>query len=332
MSGLRYRTTRRGCCVFLTATLLAASCFGQRKPDEELKIPDPQSVTVETSDGVPIRCSYYPGGFIELIGEKKGKPKVEKKPGKKVVPIIMLHGWDGSRRDFDELASLLQRQGHAVIVPDLRGHGDSTSVLLADGTTKEIDRDRMRSSDILGMLLDVEATKKFLLAKNNTGELNIELLCVVGADVGAIVAVRWADYDWSRRQLPAFKQGRDVKALVLVSPKTAHKGFSLTKSLAHPVIQKMLPIMLIVGEGDRTSARNAKQIHTRLEKMRPDPPTDPKKKDLFFLKAKTTLQGTQLLNVRTLPLRNNIALFINWRLVQKAADFAWTERKNPLGD
>jgi len=294
-------------------------------------MPDPEAVTVEASDGVPIRCSYYPGGFVEKPGDKKDKPKIEKKPGKEVVPVIMLHGWEGRRRDFDVLASTLQKAGHAIIAPDLRGHGDSTTIQLADGGTKEIDRERMRSTDMAGMLLDVEAAKKFLMDKNNAGEVNIELLCVIGADVGAIVAVNWAAFDWDRRQLPAFKQGRDVKALVLVSPQESHKGFTLTKALNYPIVQKSLSIMLIVGEEDRTASRDAKSIHSRLERQR-DAPTDPKDPDLVYLKPRTTLQGTQLINAPGLPLRDYIGTFIELRLARKAGDFPWTERKSPLGD
>lgn len=335
MNGSFNRNTGTVLVWLLLCLCMASDGFGQGRKEEDLKVPDPETITVDAKDGVPIRCSYYPGGFVETAGDKKDKPKVEKKPGKEVVPVILLHGWDGRRRDFDELATTLQKRGHAVIVPDLRGHGDSASVLLPNGETKEIDRDRMRSTDMAGLLFDIEACKKFLMDKNNEGQVNIELLCVVGADVGAIAAVNWAAYDWSRRQLPAFKQGQDVKALVLISPMSSFKGFTLQKALAHPIIQKSLSVMLIVGDADRTASRDAKQMHTRLEKMRDDPPENPeerlKKQDLFFLKPNTTLQGTQLINVPSLPLRNNIALFIDLRLVRNADLFPWTERKSPLG-
>lgn len=324
-----YRNVGRHLLVFTGCLSLASACFGQRRPEDELKMPDPQAITVEASDGVPIRCSYYPGGFIETPSDKKDKPKIEKKPGKEVVPVVLLHGWEGSRRDFDELASTLQKRGHAVIVPDLRGHGDSAKVQLPNGEAKEFDIERMRSTDIAGMLLDVEAVKKFLLDKNNLGEVNIELLCVVGADVGAIVAVNWAAYDWSRQQLPAFKQGRDVKALVLISPQATFKGYSLTTSLNHPVIQKLLSILLIVGEEDRTASREARTIHGRLERLR-EVPTDPKDADLVYLKPNTTLQGTKLINVAALRLPDVIAFFIDQRLVRRSNEFAWTERTSPF--
>ncbi|HRX80703.1 MAG TPA: hypothetical protein P5307_16655, partial [Pirellulaceae bacterium] len=138
----------------------------------------------------------------------------------------------------------------------------------------------------------------------------------------------WAAYDWSRRQLPAFKQGRDVKALVLVSPESSFKGFSLTTALNHPIIQKSMSIMIIVGEDDRSAASDAKTIHSRLERLRTD--QDPKNPDLVYLKPNTTLQGTQLINVPGLPLRDYIGVFIEQRLVRKSSEFPWTERTSPL--
>ncbi len=335
MIGLCKRNSANTLLWLLVSTSIASVGYCQGRTQEELTVPDPETLTVNASDGVPIRCSYYAGGFVETAGDKKDKPKVEKNPGKEVVPVILLHGWDGRRREFDDLATTLQKRGHAIIVPDLRGHGDSTTVTLPNGDVKNIERDRMRSSDIAGMVLDVEACKKFLLDKNNEGELNIEMLCVVGAEVGATVAVNWAAYDWNRRQLPAFKQGRDVKALVLVSPKASFKGFSLQKALAHPIIQKTLSVMLIVGEGDRSAASATKKIHLQLERMREDPPENPeermKKQDLFYLKPNTTLQGTRLVNVPSLPLKKNIGLFIDLRLVRNSDSFPWMERKSPLG-
>lgn len=40
------------------------------------------------------------------------------------VPVVLLHGWPGDHTDYDELAAALASQAD-VIVPDLRGFGDS---------------------------------------------------------------------------------------------------------------------------------------------------------------------------------------------------------------
>ena len=144
---------------------------------------------LETKDGLQMEADYYPSWRAE---EKEGNG------GKDVVPIIMLHAWKGSRADFARLASNLHgldrndphRLGYAVIVPDLRGHGKST-VIKVGQEPHSIDQALMKKSDFEAMVLqDMEAVKKFLIEKNNEGKLNIEKLCVVGADIG-VTWWRW---------------------------------------------------------------------------------------------------------------------------------------------
>lgn len=299
--------------------------------EEELEVPEPESVTLMTKDRVQIHCTYYAGGFVEKsVDDEK---KVTKKHGKEVVPIIMVHGWEGSRREFDVLASTLQRQGHAVMVPDLRGHGSSTVRKLLNNKDQEIDRDKMRREDMAGFVADIEAVRKFLLKKNNAGELNMELLCVVGADVGAIAAVNWAAYDWNRQQLPAFKRGMHVKALVLLSPKQTHKGFTLSQAMRQDVIRGGLSMMLVVGAQDRKALVDTKALYKQLERFHKEPPAAERleKKDLFKFETATSLQGTELLRARGLNVNTLVQNFISLRLVRKSEDHPWNERKNPIG-
>jgi pimeloyl-ACP methyl ester carboxylesterase len=39
--------------------------------------------------------------------------------------VVLLHGWPGDRTDYRRLVPLLVEQGHEVVVPDLRGFGES---------------------------------------------------------------------------------------------------------------------------------------------------------------------------------------------------------------
>ena len=41
------------------------------------------------------------------------------------VPIVLLHGWPGDRQDYRAVVPLLA--GRRVLVPDLRGFGDTTN-------------------------------------------------------------------------------------------------------------------------------------------------------------------------------------------------------------
>jgi predicted alpha/beta-fold hydrolase len=83
--------------------------------DDGNEIPKHSIETVKTGDGQILSCRWYPS------------PK-SKDDGKYVVPVIILHHWGGEGIQFDALATLLQQRGHAVIVPDLRGHGNSTTL------------------------------------------------------------------------------------------------------------------------------------------------------------------------------------------------------------
>jgi alpha-beta hydrolase superfamily lysophospholipase len=249
----------------------------------------------------------------------------------------MVHGWGGQGSDYSILAKGLQTYGHASIVPDLRGHGRSTARKLPNGNIEIIKHDDAREFTKLEkekMHLDVEACKKFLMEKNNEKEVNIEMLCVVGAEAGTVVATIWAAADWNWPIMPAFKQGQDVKALVLLSPRQTFEGISATQALAHRAITHKLSILIAAGKNDRRSYSDAKRIHSRLVRVRPTPPTDRaeklRKQDLFFIDAETTLQGTKLLG-RALPINGNIAGFIELRLVRKREDFLWSERKSPIG-
>ena len=142
---------------------------------------------------------------------------------KDAVPVLLLHPFKGSRADFNDLALALQEAGCAVLVPDLRGHGQSTRRINADGKEVEIEQALMNHQDFEAMGYadtktsgDVEACNKFLRAKNNLKELNIDKLVIIGAEMGAAVAIDWAQSDWSWPVLPgAPKQGQDVKALDL---------------------------------------------------------------------------------------------------------------------
>jgi alpha-beta hydrolase superfamily lysophospholipase len=288
--------------------------------------PAPEDVNFETNDGLQMEATYY--GSIK---------------GKDAVPVILLHGWKGNRTDMEGLAIGLQQMGCAVIAPDLRGFGKSLTIKAPDGTTTTIDPAAVKTP-VLGPMVkhDMQAVKKFLREKNNDGKLNLEKLCVVGADMGALLALSWAAYDLSAPLLPNYKQGQDVKALVLISPQMNLLGANATAALHDPLIVKandpVLSILLIAGaKGPSKSWTDAQAIDKLFTRMRPNEPTDEKeiaKKDYFFVPLKdTNLQGATILKTRELlpPVAQAIAAFIQMRLVDnKDANLKWTMRKNPL--
>ena len=277
------------------------------------KIPPPEDVNFETKDGVNIRATYYAG-----LAKKES------------IPVIMIHGWEGARGEYDALAKSLQEAGSSCLVPDLRGHGQSTSQKLADGSTKTLAADKFRPSELDAMVLDVEACKKFLMERNNRGELNINALCVIGADFGCILALRWSALDLTAPPLLAYKQGQDVKAIVLLSPLQAYKGLTVRDALAVPDI-KRISMMIVSGKSDNKGAPEAKRLHQSLQtfhaKVNSNDQEDVKKnQDLFLVQPETSLQGTKLLGPG-LPVIVNIGKFIELRLKNKLADYSWSDRK-----
>jgi len=142
------------------------------------------------------------------------------------------------------------------------------------------------------------------LEKNNAGELNIDKLCVVGAEMGASVALNFAEYDavGYDNKVPSYgplKLGRFVKLLVLVSPKWSFTGLPLGHSVGNPVVKNDIALLILVGKQDPKAMKEAKRIHDVFEKSHPEPRDDDDKLDkqtLVMLLFDTSLQGTKMLD------------------------------------
>jgi pimeloyl-ACP methyl ester carboxylesterase len=303
------------------ATLLACLVAGWGLAQEageakEDKIPEPEELGGEdlvTSDGVQLKGTFFPGT-----------------EGKDTVPIILLHSWKGDRSEYAGFAQALQRRGHAVLVPDLRGHGDSTQFL--GGGIRELDSSKMGSRDFEAMVYkDMEKFKGILVDRNDAGELNLSKLCIVGAEMGASVALYYAQYDWMlNRYEPASKKKRpseDVKAVVLISPEWSFKGLPMASGIKHAAVQRLVSMLIIVGKADSKAMADARRLHKMIERYRPEPPPEERAalKNLFLIAPDTKLQGTKMLNVRGLDLERVVGTFINLRLANK--DYAWRKRK-----
>jgi pimeloyl-ACP methyl ester carboxylesterase len=298
------------------ALFVLASCTSTvlaQRAKKTTEIPEPEDLTLETKDGVALRCTWYPGA---------GK--------KDTIPIMLIHGWEGQRSEYHSLASGLQELGHAVIVPDLRGHGQSMTRDLPNGDTDTLDPEKFRTRELESMVWDLEACKKFLREKNNAGECNINSLCLVGSEFGCIVALRWAAMDWSAPILPAFKQGQDVRAVVLLTPIQSFKGVTMREATLHPAVKSRISIMIVAGRQDSKGYNEARKLHKTFEAFHPKIDEDDleeqrKKQDLFLRTPETSLAGTKLLG-SGLRVPNDIAVFINLRLVAKQDEFPWLER------
>ena len=265
---------------FATTFLLASDQSVLRA--QEIEIPKPVEKALATRDGLQLKATYYPP-IDTKIGMVAGMAMVvEIKPAvlRETIPVIMLHQYKGSRKDFEAAASRLQAKGYAVIVPDLRGHGASTTFVGG----KKIAAKGLKPADFRAMGYDVRAVKSFLMDENNASRLNIEKLCIVGAEMGASLAANFAVFDWRRLQIPgAKKRGMDVRALVLLSPQISFRGLPMSTfskpARGLPLATKMqlakmyreMSVMVVVGKTDAKAYREARRFKDSVKRLFPKP-------------------------------------------------------------
>jgi len=308
----------------------AAAWAQEKKPDkkkdeEKDEIPAPEDIQLITADGVQLTLTYYPGT-----------------KGAESIPVVLLHMWKGKRSDYRDLALHLQATGHAVIVPDLRGHGDST-IRKTLTKTETLKGANLTLPMLRGMVDgDMIAVREFLRQRNNAGKLNLNKLCIVGAEMGASVALDYARLDavgYGEGNPPGspmyggVQVGRFVKALVLLSPEMGFKGLNAKPALDNPVVRAEIPVLILVGkEPPSKPLKEAERIDTIMEKYHKEPAdAKPDKKTLFFGRLETPHQGTKMLDVTGLNVDKRIALFIELRLIKsdEAKMLVWKKLPRP---
>jgi pimeloyl-ACP methyl ester carboxylesterase len=321
-------TCRLGLVVVAAALAMASSpvATAQEGEDEdyeqltpEEKLPASKEINLETSDGVRIVATYYPGDGVRE---------------RDTVPVIMIHGEKENRQDFHGLAIFLQQRHHAIVALDLRGHGDSTRRV---NSTVKIDPEKMKPEEYMlmsavsinheGVIGDVEKVRNFLLKEHAAKKLNIDKLCLIGSsELGCLVAMNWAMFDWALPDFANVKQGREVKAIVLLSPKERFKSLKIAEPFGSDAIRKYISFYIAVGTGQPERLKEAEKISKALARERPKPNPDvPENTTLYFNDTlDTKLQGTKLLG-QNLDVEKNIAEFINKRIERQ--HIAWKERK-----
>ncbi len=288
-------------------------------------IPPPENVTLTTDDGVQLQITYYASG-----------------EGKEAPVVVMLPDYKGSRAIFAPLARRLQapdddgdQVSYAVVTVDLRGHGESTRQIFMDGSEQVLDAAKLNKDDFLAMVaLDMKAVRKFLLAKNDAGDLNLNKLCLLGTGLGASVAANWAATDWAWPPLAIGKQGQDVKSLVLISPRWKSHGLSMQDVLRpgpyKEEFKRYVAWMLIFGEETLRAKNDSGRIFKQLERYHPDvkdaAPGDVN--DLMLLGWASGLQGDALLSKVGTPLYDQIVAFLDKNVAKQ--DFPWINRRDRL--
>ena len=288
-----------------------------------------EELRLETSDGIRIAAWHYPAP----------------KEAKAVATVILIHDLEGSHKTVDHFARSLQQAGCAVVAPDLRGHGGSgiRPAALA-GTDKDdkgqprllkkIDFESMaaatggRLRDQSGMRGEIEAVRNWIKQQSDAGSLDIDRLCVVGCGLGATLASMWTAADSNWPPTTTGPQGRQVRALALVSPVWATKGISMSVPFANGALQREIPIMVFAGKADRDAIRLFDQLKrfrpATWFQLRPGQPSEqardlkePTDATVIFIQIDTSLTGDKLANDPALHVADQIKTFFTLALNRK---------------
>ena len=290
--------------------------------------PPPQVVQLRTGDGFQLAITYYPSTV------RAGMPEA-----KQVTPVVLLHDHKDTRAIFSPLATLLQtpppddpdRPSFAVVTVDLRGHGDSTKQVFPNGMQQTLDAARIGRADVYSMAaLDMEEVRRFLRTRNDEGALNLNKLCLVGAGMGANVAANWAVEDWRVPPLAVGKQGQDVKALVMISPRWNFEGLSLQEPMRMRALKEQAAWMLIYGAEDADVVIDVRRIEKQLRMFHPE--TDgngaPRSADFVVLGLPSKLQGDRLITTLGGTVNERILNFLIENVASK--NLPWSARRTRL--
>jgi dienelactone hydrolase len=145
--------------------------------------------------------------------------------------IILLHQRGRDKSSWGSLPSELVAEGYAVIAIDLRGHGQTL-----DPVGRPIVLDSLTDSEYQAMLNDVAAAHAYFAAQKG---VDAERIGIIGASIGANLALIYAAHDRRVRTVVALSPGLNYRSL---QPLPAMDGLDKR------------PLFLIAAKGDKPSA------------------------------------------------------------------------------
>lgn len=153
-------------------------------------------VRLTTMDKVHLAANYYPP-----------RSKTKRAPA-----IILIHDAGGHRKGLQPMAEYLNKKGFAILLLDLRSHGDSRTEKLDWSKLDE----RSRTTQWAFASRDMAAAAKFLRTQKGVHTAN---LTVIGLGAGSSLAVRHAQDD------------ENVRSTVLLNPPEKALGLNMANAL-----------------------------------------------------------------------------------------------------
>lgn len=171
------------------------------------------TIALHTSDGLTLAASLYEA------------------PHPPAPAVVLVHMLTRTRADWAGLADELQQAGFLVLVPDLRGHGDSAGSYDPAGDLSVLQRDVQAALGLLKDRSDVSAGR----------------IGIAGASLGANLAVLAAAADGGVRSVALLSPGLDYRG---VKCETAMRKYGER------------PALLVAASNDAYALRSVKVLAT----------------------------------------------------------------------
>ena len=279
-----------------------------------------RTLTLESkADALPIAATYWPADAGRVTGGVENAAVVVLLPGGKGDRLV----WEKKPTIFEgkPFAEVLYEAGFAVVTVDVRGHGETP---LPGGRP-------LRPNDYADMVGDLEAVKEFLMGEHAAKRLNVNKLGVVASDEMTAVAVAFAKYDWEKPDYDdaptaaaRTPRGRDVRAVVLLSPVATAgrlKTYANSKLLRDP--RAGIAAFIGVGAEDPQDKDVSKRLARQLRVDADDPESG------YFLQTyPVRFRGTDLMGQPNLRTDLHVVNFLK-KFVQDL-ESPWRERTSRL--
>jgi dienelactone hydrolase len=205
----------------LSTALFASAAFAQDYTTDQ--------VSFATSDGVTISASFYhPAG------------------GAKLPAVILLHQNKSDRSSWAQLVPKLMANNYCALALDLRGHGASTNF---SGRTRVVAD--FTDADYSAMINDVRAAAQWLSRRK---DVNAGRLGIVGASIGANLAMQYAAED------------RNVRTVIMMSPGLNYRSLEV---LPYLDAYDKRALFMVVSQGDDYSYQSCLTIKKEATKASP---------------------------------------------------------------
>ncbi len=277
------------------------------------QIPVNQPDLCVTADQVYLKAIYYKGNA-----------------DKSTTPVILLHDFNGKKEDMIPIAEKLAAKGMAVLLPDLRGCGESVTALIEDYSAggnrpfireneyliahfNETDFDGMKNYD--GLLWF-----QFLVGLHNDGKLNIRQLVILGNGLSASIAANWIQNDW---QNPSAKRGHFTKGLLMISPMEDPIFKAMASGRAKP---GAVVYQIFVGSLNKEKFEDAKSIGLEIGNDKESTPEEDRKVKIESFK--TDKQGIDLTEVSSFAIPDKIIESIESIVKAVASKSKWQPIKH----